>query len=105
MTDDWRPMDQAPRDGTPFTLLAKSKDGVEVIVLNIKYGHASMDKTKLILWGNQNFLSPYLEPLGWKPQESKGNVEQKGEKLLNKKKEINPEAVEPWDKTKHPYPI
>lgn len=64
--DDWKPMHEAPRDGSVFEVKCRSKDGVEVIVPNIKFGHAPMDKTKFILWGNQNFLSPYLEPLGWR---------------------------------------
>lgn len=96
MTDEWFKMDTAPRDGTVFDLLCKSKENVEVIVPNIKYGHAPMDKTRLVLWGNQNMLSSYLEPLGWRPATKKAPPV---------KKEIDPAAVEPWDKTKHPYPI
>jgi hypothetical protein len=71
MTSEWQPMETAPRDGTVIDVLCKSKSGIEVVVPDLKYGKAPMDKTKLILWGSQNFLSPYLDPIGWKakPQE------------------------------------
>lgn len=68
---DWRPMSEAPRDGTVFDVKCRSKAGIEIVVPDLKYARASMDKTKFILWGSQNFLSPYLEPIGWKPKEEK----------------------------------
>jgi hypothetical protein len=68
LTEEWLPMDTAPRDGTVFDVLCKSKDGIEVIVPELKYGHAPMDKTKFILCGTHNFLSPYLTPTGWRPR-------------------------------------
>lgn len=64
---EWRSMDTAPRDGMRFTLLCRSEDGVEVEVNDVKYAHAPMDKTRMILWGNQNALSSFLTPIGWRP--------------------------------------
>lgn len=63
---DWQSMETAPKDGTTFDVLCKSKDGVEVVVPELKYGHAPMDKTKFVLWGTKNMLSSYLTPIGWK---------------------------------------
>ena len=69
MTDaEWKDMASAPRDGTIFDVLCRSKDNVEIVVPGLKFAHAPMDKTRLILWGTTNFLSPYLTPLGWKPR-------------------------------------
>lgn len=67
---EWRPMEEAPRDGKVFDVLCRSKDGVEIVVKELKYAHAPMNKKKLILWGTQNFLSPYLEPIGWKDRDN-----------------------------------
>jgi len=64
----WHPMETAPRDGTVFDVLCKSPRGIEVVVPELKYAHAPMDKSKFILWGAKNFLSPYLTPIGWKPR-------------------------------------
>lgn len=61
-------MATAPRDGTVFDVLCRSQDGIEIVVPELKFAHAPMDKSKLILWGKQNFLSPYLTPLGWRPR-------------------------------------
>lgn len=65
---EWLPMNTAPRDGTTFDVLCRSQHNIEVVVPELKFGHAPMDRTKLILWGSQNFLSPYLTPLGWRPR-------------------------------------
>lgn len=68
---DYRPMDTAPRDGSSFDVLCKSKDGIEVEVKHLHYGPKPMDAkdfTQLILWGKHNFLSPCLIPIGWKPE-------------------------------------
>ncbi len=66
---EWKPIETAPKDGTVFDVLCRSKDGVEITVPELKYGHAPMDKSRMILWGSQNFLSPYLEPISWRPRD------------------------------------
>lgn len=67
---NWRPMEEAPRDGTIFDVLCRSSEGEEVVVKELKYAYAPMDKSKLILWGAKNFLSPYLKPIGWRPHDT-----------------------------------
>lgn len=65
--NEWMPMDKAPRDGSKFDVKCISQEGVEVIVEELFYGYKPMrsDDT-MILWGKQNFLSPYLTPVGWR---------------------------------------
>lgn len=62
---NWKPMEAAPRDGTVFTVLCRSKSGIEVEVPNLKYAKEPMGQN-FILWGTTNFLSPFLTPIGWR---------------------------------------
>lgn len=62
-------MESAPRDGTDIDVVCVSEAGNKIVVPKLHYAHAPMDKAVMILWGNNNFLSPYLTPIGWKPSE------------------------------------
>lgn len=73
----WRPMSEAPRDGSKFDVLCRSPEGVEVQVLDLHYGPKPMRKRPdgsiddtLILWGRHNFLSPHLTAIGWRVPDS-----------------------------------
>lgn len=61
----WKVLATAPRDGSKFDLMCNTPEGKPHVVKNIKYGHAPMDKTKMVLWGDQNILSPYFTPMAW----------------------------------------
>lgn len=59
----WKPMVSVPQDGVWFDLLCQSRDGVEVEVKKLRY--ISSRSKGLELRGEQNLLSPYLEPKMW----------------------------------------
>jgi hypothetical protein len=85
MTDDWQPMDTAPRDGSPFDVKCETATGSRPVVENVHYGHRPMNKTKMILWGEKNFLSPYFTPIAWRPcrsKEEKAAANERGDELL-----------------------
>ncbi len=67
---DWQPMDTAPKDGSILDVKCKSEDGVEIVVKELFYAFKPMriDDT-MILWGKNNFLSPYLTPIEWRLHE------------------------------------
>jgi hypothetical protein len=64
---DWQDISTAPKDGSSFDVEFQSTTGLIVVVSKLHYGHDPTDKTKMILWGNCNFLSPLpdLTPLRW----------------------------------------
>ena len=72
LTEDeepWRPMAEAPRDGSAFDCLVESKAGTRVTAV-LHYGYKPMrdrGKPEMILWGRHNFLSSFLTPIGWRP--------------------------------------
>ena len=70
----WRPMSEAPRDGSSFDVKCRSEDGVEVVVHDLHFAPRSMWKFRrdLILWGAKNPLSPYLTPIGWRSRSGHG---------------------------------
>ena len=67
----WTDMAAAPRDGSSFDVLCESKSGRSCVVENLHFAFPPMGRGAMILWGTQNFLSPYFTPLGWRPCEPK----------------------------------
>lgn len=68
---EWKPMATAPRTGSSFDVKCVSKDGVEKVIENLHYAYPPMGRGEMILWGAQNFLSPYMTPLAWRPRAAK----------------------------------
>lgn len=64
----WREMADAPRNGGSFDVLCRHEQGREFVVPNLHYAFPPMGRGEMILWGTQNFLSPYLTPLKWRPR-------------------------------------
>jgi len=67
--DIWKEMTAAPRDGSSFDVLCESKEGIAIVVKNLHFAWPPMGRGEMILWGTQNFLSPYLTPQGWRAPE------------------------------------
>lgn len=70
----YRPMEEAPRDGSDFDVMCISKNGFMIEIKQLHYAYKPMfkydPKQEMILWGTKNFLSSYLTPLGWKPRDA-----------------------------------
>lgn len=60
-TDEWQSMDTFPKDGTRCDILCDYNQIAE----GIFWGMAPMGK-KYVLRGEQNVLSPFLAPQGWR---------------------------------------
>ena len=62
---DWKELNIDQRDATKFDVLCNTPTGKPHVVKSVKYGHAPMDRHTMVLWGDQNILSPYFTPLKW----------------------------------------